>query len=101
MWHLDVTFDPTHGYLALITIYSTADYYFLATSPADDGIVWRVADGALVEKPVSGWDNGWLYRGCFASQTSSGFKFLYTAKSDDGAGDWGAGVADLTIGTVE
>lgn len=98
MWHLDVYFDATYKYIAMVTIHTTADYYFLAES--QDGDVWRVAENRLVSLPSSGWDNGWLYRACFAGRTATGFDIVYSAKSDDGLGDWGIGLTSLMIGVV-
>jgi hypothetical protein len=94
MWHVDVYLEDGN-YLALVTIHTTGDYLWLASST--DGRRWHIADEPLMYKSVSGWDNQWLYRGSIGVRTATGFDVIYSAKSNDGAGDWGSGRTQLTI----
>jgi len=97
MWHLDVYLE-NGNYLAMITVHDTGDYMWLASST--DGRRWHIADTPLMYKSVSGWDNKWIYRGSVGIRTATGFDVIYSAKSDAGAGDWGAGRTQLTIPLV-
>lgn len=98
MWHLDMYYEAVNGYLAMLTCHTTGDYMFLVTSL--DGSRWLVADNPLMYRSAGGWDGKWIYRGSLGIRTPTGFDVIYSAKSDNGAGDWGAGRTQLTIPTL-
>jgi hypothetical protein len=97
MWHLDVNYDATGKYLALISLPGDCRYLYLASS-LHGHKWWYVADEPVMYKSVSGWDNNGFYRSSIGVRTGTGYEVLYSGRSTEvSIPGWKFGHTQLTI----